>query len=392
MPADLVLAERVAAAFAVVRGHARRDDERRLERAREERPRQAGAEVVVGVAAGAMHHDDDAGDRLVARVKREAAVDHRAARASAKRDPLGALGGCGGARSGSRALGGGALGGRGIWCEDGENTRGNQRSQAEGTTRHDWPPGGRRSEKYAMRLAGQSRSNQPSCGAEPFFALVRTRCGAKLRLRAQGGAGTARAAPHARIRQGASMAHAHDVCPWWLGYLLVSPLRRLIEPPERLLGPYVRPGMTVVEPGCGMGYFSLPIARLVGPGGRLVCVDQQQKMIAGLLRRARRAGLADRIVVSPCTPESLGLGALAGSADLAVAIHMVHEVPDAGRLLAELHAVLKPGGLLLIVEPPLHVTPPAFEETLATADAAGFERTDRWPRSRRPGAILRKPA
>jgi len=187
------------------------------------------------------------------------------------------------------------------------------------------------------------------------------------------------------------MAHAHDVCPWWLGYLLVSPLRRLIEPPEKMLGPYVRTGTTVVEPGCGMGYFSLPLARLVGPDGRVVCVDRQEKMIAGLLRRARRAGLAGRIAASVCPADSLGLEATCGTADLAVAIHMVHEVPDAGRLLAELHAVLKPGGLLLVVEPPGHVTPAAFEETLTVADAAGFERTSLWTPGRRPGAVLKKP-
>ncbi len=65
----------------------------------------------------------------------------------------------------------------------------------------------------------------------------------------------------------------HGVCPWYLGYLLASPLRRLLENPERMLRPYVRPGMTVLEPGSGMGFFSLPLARLVGAEGRVVCVD-----------------------------------------------------------------------------------------------------------------------
>ena len=84
---------------------------------------------------------------------------------------------------------------------------------------------------------------------------------------------------------------AHHVCPWWLGYWLVSPLRRLWQDPEKILEPYVKTGMTVLEPGCGMGFFTLDLARLVGPKGKVVAVDLQEKMLAGLKRRARKAGL-----------------------------------------------------------------------------------------------------
>ena len=188
------------------------------------------------------------------------------------------------------------------------------------------------------------------------------------------------------------MPDHHSVCPWWLGYLLVSPVRRLFESPERLIGPLVQPGMTVVEPGCGMGFFTLPLAQMVGPQGRVICVDLQEKMIAGLLRRARRAGLADRIVASVCTPADLGLSAHAGSADLALAIHMVHEVPDARLLLRQLRDVLRPGGRILIVEPRGHVSPEAFEQTLLGAEREGFVRTGAAIKRRGPAALLGKPA
>ncbi|MFY9643515.1 MAG: hypothetical protein WCD20_15720 [Rhodomicrobium sp.] len=65
----------------------------------------------------------------------------------------------------------------------------------------------------------------------------------------------------------------HRVCPWWMGYLLASPIRKWWQDPARILSPYVRAGMTVLEPGPGMGFFTLEIARLVGPSGRLVAVD-----------------------------------------------------------------------------------------------------------------------
>ena len=186
------------------------------------------------------------------------------------------------------------------------------------------------------------------------------------------------------------MSERHSVCPWWLGYLLVNPLRRLIEPPERLLGPFVRPGMTVVEPGCGMGYFSLPLARLVGPGGKVVCVDLQEKMIAGLLRRARPARLADRIVAFVPSEHDLGLARFAAAAELAVALHMVHEVPNQRRFLEQMREVLRPGGLLLLVEPRGHVTVEAFEQTLAAAEQLGFRRTGRPVSGRGHGAALEK--
>jgi len=76
------------------------------------------------------------------------------------------------------------------------------------------------------------------------------------------------------------------VCPWWLGYLLASPVRRLLQDPRKLLGPYVREGMTVLEPGPGMGFFTLEIARLVGPSGRVVAVDIQPRMLSSLRRRS----------------------------------------------------------------------------------------------------------
>ncbi len=88
------------------------------------------------------------------------------------------------------------------------------------------------------------------------------------------------------------MAHT---CPWWFGYFLLNPLRRLAQGPTRVLGPFVWPGMLVVEPGCGMGFFTIDLAPMVGPHGRVVAVDLQEEMLAGLRRRATRAGLERRI-------------------------------------------------------------------------------------------------
>lgn len=159
------------------------------------------------------------------------------------------------------------------------------------------------------------------------------------------------------------------VCPWWICYTFDNPLRRLVHDPGRLLEPYVKSAMTAVDIGCGMGYFTLGAAKLVGPEGRVIAVDLQQQMLTTLERRARRAGLSDRIVPHRCQPDRLGVEE---PADFALAFWMVHEVKDKPRFFAQISAFLKPGGRLLLVEPKLHVTRSRFERTVETCREAGF--------------------
>ncbi len=180
------------------------------------------------------------------------------------------------------------------------------------------------------------------------------------------------------------------VCPWWLGYLLANPGRKLLQSPEKILRPHLAAGMWALDLGAGMGFFSLPLARLVGAAGKVVCVDLQAKMIAGLNRRAARAGLAPRIEARVCAADSLQLGDLASRLDFALAFAMVHEVPDPERLFAEIQAVLKPGGRLLVCEPVGHVTPDAFAATVALARRAGFEVVARPRVALSHGVLLEK--
>ena len=171
---------------------------------------------------------------------------------------------------------------------------------------------------------------------------------------------------------------AHRICPWWLGYLLASPIRKWIgQDPVKILSPYVHEGMTVLEPGPGMGFFTIPLAHLVGPSGRVIAVDMQPKMIAGLKRRAFRAKVADRIDARVTTAETMGLGDLEGKIDFTLAFAMVHEFPDAAHFFQEVARASKPGARLLLAEPRGHVKEPAFAAELAAANAAGLAVTDR---------------
>lgn len=187
----------------------------------------------------------------------------------------------------------------------------------------------------------------------------------------------------------AGSAGHRRVCPWWLGYALVSPVRRLLENPERILAPHVRPGMRVLEVGCGMGFFTLPLARLVGETGRVLCVDVQPRMLAALARRARRRGLQQRIEARLCGADSLGLAGEARRIDLAVLIHVLHELPDAAAGLAEITATLAPNGKLLLIEPPGHVSAADFERQIESARAAGLVEERRLS-MKQHGILLRR--
>jgi len=165
---------------------------------------------------------------------------------------------------------------------------------------------------------------------------------------------------------------AEHVCPVWVGHLLASPVRKLFQNPRKILGPYVREGMTVLDVGCAMGFFSLPLAQMVGETGRVVCVDVQQPMLDALRRRARKAGYVDRIDPHLCSPDSLGLDHMNGTVDFTLASAVVHETPDPARFFSEIHALLKPGGRLLVSEPRAHVSQRAFRDTLACARQHGF--------------------
>ncbi len=164
----------------------------------------------------------------------------------------------------------------------------------------------------------------------------------------------------------------HRVCPWWLGYLLVSPLRRLLQDPAKILKPYVREGMTVLEAGPGMGFFTIELARRVGSAGRVVAVDIQPKMLDRLRSRAARAGLVERVDIRLAAPDSMGLTDLAGKVDLTLAFAVVHELPSAERFFIEVAQVSKPDALVLLAEPGGHVKQQAFDAELEAADRAGL--------------------
>jgi ubiquinone/menaquinone biosynthesis C-methylase UbiE len=175
------------------------------------------------------------------------------------------------------------------------------------------------------------------------------------------------------------------VCPWWAAPFTINiPLRRLLHDPRKIVGPYVEPGMTVMDVGCGVGWFSIPMARMVGDHGKVIAVDLQQQMLDRLRRRAEKVGLAAHIETHKCEQDKLGIDV---EVDFALVFAMLHEVPDQRRLLGEIHACLKRGGKLLLAEPPIHVAGKTFANEVAVAEEAAFRMVER-PRVRWCRAVV----
>lgn len=159
------------------------------------------------------------------------------------------------------------------------------------------------------------------------------------------------------------------VCPWWMVYTFDNPLRRFLHDPSMLLAGLVREGTVVADIGCGRGYFSIAMAGLVGETGTVIAADIQQKMLDMMLKRARRAGMVQRIRPVLAAPDDIGIRE---PVDFILAFWMAHEVENTPRFFAQAFAVLKERGKMLIAEPKMHVSARTFREIVQAARDAGF--------------------
>ena len=152
---------------------------------------------------------------------------------------------------------------------------------------------------------------------------------------------------------------------------LRNPLRRLLHPVRRTLErAHVEPGATVLELGPGTGYFSVEASRIIGPGGRLLCLDIQRPMLVELAGRLREAGVANAGLI---LGDATRLPLAEDSVDSAYLVAVIGEIPDRVEALRELRRVLRPGGVLSITET---LTDPDYQLEDSVRDlcrAVGFE-------------------
>jgi ubiquinone/menaquinone biosynthesis C-methylase UbiE len=163
------------------------------------------------------------------------------------------------------------------------------------------------------------------------------------------------------------------VCPHQIAFFLDNWVRRLIQPPGKIVGPYIQEGNTVIDMGCGPGYFTIDMAKMVGPMGRVIAVDIQAKMLARVRRKAQKHAVAERIDFYQAGDGHIRLNQ---RADFILAFYMLHEVPDMTHTLKEMKALLNIGGRILAVEPKMHVSKAGFKRLLDRAEEIGLKTVD----------------
>lgn len=165
------------------------------------------------------------------------------------------------------------------------------------------------------------------------------------------------------------------ICPWWMGYLLLIPFRKLSHNPNKMLGPFINQGMNVLDYGCAMGYFSLPMAKMTGNDGKVYCVDIQEKMLVKLKQRSYKARL-DHIIQPLLVGKTYDPGKLLDRIDFTLLFYVVHEIPDKEKLFNDIFRMTKQGGKVLFAEPSGHVSAKDFEKSVKMALSAGFAVSD----------------
>ena len=170
------------------------------------------------------------------------------------------------------------------------------------------------------------------------------------------------------------MEQYERVCPVEYAGGLESPVRKLLQDPEKILKGRIREGMVVLDLGCGPGYFTTVIARQVGKTGKVIAADLQQGMLDILKNKVKGTDIEERIELHKCEADKIGV---TEKVDLVVAFFMVHEVPDKKKLLQELKSILKPGGSIYIVEYRMHPPVKAFNEMVKTASEVGLVEKER---------------
>ena len=131
------------------------------------------------------------------------------------------------------------------------------------------------------------------------------------------------------------------------GAMMGSRLRKwLMNPVKTLQGADIRPGQTVLEVGCGTGFFTIPAAKMLGDEGRLVAMDALSDYIKVVSKKVQSADLKN---VSVVKRDALDTGLEAASMDTALLFGVIpFPALPLSRLLPEMHRVLKPEGRLAV--------------------------------------------
>jgi len=156
-------------------------------------------------------------------------------------------------------------------------------------------------------------------------------------------------------------------------HILASEFRRKLQPEEKIVERSgIKAGMSVLELGCGLGVYSLGLARAVGNKGKLYALDMQPAMIERLRRRLEKPEYTEFTNIETMLANGYELPFTNGSIDSVVMVAVLPEIPDKDRALKEIRRLLKPGGILAISETLIDPDYPLRRTTKKYCRRAGF--------------------
>jgi ubiquinone/menaquinone biosynthesis C-methylase UbiE len=164
------------------------------------------------------------------------------------------------------------------------------------------------------------------------------------------------------------------ICPVERAGGLDNSFRRLLQDPHKILSKYIRKDIDILDLGCGPGYFTVEIAKMLKGSGRVIAADLQEGMLEIVKNKIRGTELEERVFLHQCKDNKIGI---TDKVDFVLAFYMIHEVPDQKALFTELKSILKPNGNVYIVEPKFHVTKKMFNSMILRLKESGFEIVDK---------------
>ncbi|HEY5124790.1 MAG TPA: methyltransferase domain-containing protein [Ignavibacteria bacterium] len=160
------------------------------------------------------------------------------------------------------------------------------------------------------------------------------------------------------------------VCPASCSGSLDNFIRKIIHSPKKIFRNYIREGMTILDAGCGPGFFTIEFANMCGENGMVIAADLQEEMLDKVRKKITGKEIEKKITLHKCGKDKIGLGK---KVDFVNAFYVVHEVPDTEKFLKEIYTLLNDGGILFLSEPKFHVSKKEFNETINLAIASGFK-------------------
>jgi len=162
----------------------------------------------------------------------------------------------------------------------------------------------------------------------------------------------------------------HKIYPVKYSGILNFRFRKIFQNPKKILDSYIKEGASVLDLGCGPGFFTIEIAKLTGESGKVIAADLQESMLKIIKQRIQETVLKKRIKTHLCQGNKIGI---TDKVDFILVFYMFHEIQNQNSYLNELKSILKPKGKILLIEPKFHVSKKTFQTMLNMIEINGFK-------------------